>query len=138
MTVKAAGIKTVQLVDPQGSIGAFVIVRPPPGQERFQLKMFSKVDLDVEKTVLPSSLRENQASELKQLYAKDLEKMGQLPSEVVMMTKQEIADLVAAKKVAEEVAQATQALNVEASPEEQPKQDEVAIEESAVDDEALF
>ena len=141
MTVKAAGMKTVQLVDAQGQAGSFIIVRPPPGKEQLQLKMFSKVDLDVERTVLASSLRENQASELKQLYAKDLEKMGQLPTDTVMMTKQEIVDLVAAKKVAEEVAQATQALSVEAAATdaEKVKQDESTIEEPAeLDDEDSF
>ena len=145
MSTKAAGVKTVQLADSFGRTGNYILLRPPVGKEQMQLKVFSRVDLDVDKAVVGSALRESQATELKQVYTKDLEKLGQFPADMVMMSKKELDDLVASKKAAEELAQATQALEAEAShdaeveetkPEETQEDEE--MEESSDDDQRLL
>ena len=139
MSAKAAGVKTVQLTDAQGQSGTYILIRPPAGKEQLQLKLFSRVDLDVDRTVLGSALRESQSGEVRQAYTKDLEKLGQFPSDIAMLTTEQITSMVAAKRVADELAQATQALESQAPKEmevEQAKPEEPAqeVEEEEEDD----
>ena len=145
MSTKAAGIKTQVLQDERGELRPFVLLQPslPGPGTAARLRVFSDLRLSVEKTVLAAqnTIREGQAESVKEVWQKDMSKVGQLPGVAMpgggeAKTMREIAEVVKKKKEEHELAaaQAQASASVAAPAPEQLPSERVKDEPSVSDD----